>query len=586
MSEKNGEAKEVDLTVNDAISEGIRLGLATSLGETGFNSSDDNERRNLYDVFGWPKDDLTGWDEDNWVALYLRNAYAKVVNDKPAFTTWRDDPHIHEDEVTPDDEHTQFEQEVHRLARSNRIWSYSERVDRAAGLGQHGLLLLGYSDISDADDWSEEASGLNGLDDLTQLKPILETQIEDIDFGGPDSDRWGQPESYTLDLSDDIDEETEDDPLTAINVHHSRVVDVPARPLLDDETFARPRVEPVLNNILDIEKTLGSAAEAAYRAADYGLHINTDPTEVDLSDGADELRNELQRYEQDLQRYIRTQGTEVNRLGGDIQDPSGIIENNLDAISAETGIPKRELRGNQQGEQSGAEQDEKSYFGMIAERRKRYANPHIIRPLLETLQSVGILSDTPNGFVITWPDLSQLDEETQSTIESNRASVVQAVPGIAGETAIQYVKNGSDTLPEAETDQVANIDETDAHDVQTFVESYVSNQQERIPPETAAENARRGLECVEEVDTDAGKAQGRDTARLIIDAVENNEPISEDMIGEIASFDRHREQGNHEVAPEFEGSPCEDNGWVSWKLWGGSAGVDWAQELNDKLDED
>jgi len=342
MSEQNGQANEVDLTVNSAISEGIRLGLATSLGETGFNSSDDNERRNLYDVFGWPKDDLTGWDEDNWVALYLRNAYAKVVNDKPAFTTWRDDPAILEDTDSDPETETDFEQSVAQLTRNKRIWSYCERVDRAAGLGQHGLLLLGYSDIEDADDWSEEPSSLSSLDDLTQLKPILETQIEDIDFGGPDSDRWGQPESYTLDLSDDIDEETEDDPLTAINVHHSRVVDVPARPLLDDETFARPRVEPVLNNILDIEKTLGSAAEAAYRAADYGLHINTDPTEVDLSDGADELRNELQRYEQDLQRYIRTQGTEVNRLGGDIQDPSGIIERNLDAISAETGIPKRE----------------------------------------------------------------------------------------------------------------------------------------------------------------------------------------------------------------------------------------------------
>jgi hypothetical protein len=105
-----------------------------------------------------------------------------------------------------------------------------------------------------------------------------------------------------------------------------------------------------------------------------------------------------------------------------------------------------------------------------------------------------------------------------------------------------------------------------------------------VPPETAAENARRGLECVEEVDTDAGEAQGRDTAQTIIDAVENDEPLSESMVGEIASFDRHREQGNHTIDEEFEGTPCEDNGFVSWMLWGGDAGVDWAQRKNEQMD--
>jgi len=108
------------------------------------------------------------------------------------------------------------------------------------------------------------------------------------------------------------------------------------------------------------------------------------------------------------------------------------------------------------------------------------------------------------------------------------------------------------------------------------------SEEDRIPPESAAENARRGLECVEEVDTDAGEAQGRDTARKIIDAVENNEPLSEESISEIASFDRHREQGNHTVDEEFEGTPCEDNGYVSWKLWGGDEGVDWAQDTNEE----
>lgn len=582
MNERENGQRE--LRANELIGSGIRLGLATELGQTGFN--DDGARRNHFEVFGWPREDLDGWDEENWLALYLRNAYAKVVNDKPALTTWRDTPTV---EDRPDGEtQSEFEQAVVRANKNHNIWSYGERVDRAAGIGQHGLLLVGFSDVADdVGNWDTDARDeFSGLDDIVNFKPITESQIDDIDYGGPDSERWGKPESYSIDLSDDIDEEGEDDQPAFLNVHWTRVVDVPATRLLDDETLARPRAEPVLNNLLDIEKTMGAAAEAAYRAADYGLHVNADPEKVDFSEGADELRDELQRYEQELQRYIRTQGVEVNRLGGDIQDPSGIVETNLDAIAAETGIPKNELRGNQRGEVSGAEQDEKSYFGMIAERREQYATPHIVRGLIDLLVAAGVFPEPQDGsYTVSWPDLSQLSESEQADIESKRAQVIASVPGLAGDEAIAYLKNGSDALPEVDMPEpVANVDET-AEAVQAQFWDVVGNQ-DRVPPEQAAENARRGLECVEAVDTDAGKAKGRERARQIIDAVENNTGLSPETISDIASFDRHREQGNHTVDEEHEGSPCEDNGYVSWKLWGGSAGVDWAQRVNEQLDND
>lgn len=582
MSEQNGTAEEYSLTLNDAVSEGIRLGLATSLGQTGFNDTDENQRRNHFEVFGWPRDDLDGWDEDNWLALYLRNAYAKVVNDKPAFTTWRDNPEIVEN---PEVEETTFESEVKKLGRNHSVWSYAERVDRAAGIGQHGLLLIGFSDIDDVDDWSDPAEGFGGLDDITTLKPVLETQIEDIDFGGPGSDRWGQPEEYLIDLSDDVDEETEDDPLTSITVHHTRVVDVPARPLLDDETFARPRAEPVLNNLLDIEKTLGAAAEAAYRSADYGLHINADPDKVDFSEGNSELRNELTRYEQDLQRYIRTQGTEVNRLGGDIQDPTGIIERNLDMISAETGIPKRELRGNAQGEQSGAEQDEKSYFGTIEERRTRYATPHIVTSLLDLLIDVGVLTAPSEGYSVEWPDLTQLSESDQAEIEANRSSVVQAVPSIAGDTAIQYLKNGADALPEPEDDVIANldVDESDENIQADFVNRFIGNQEvDLTPPEAAQNHAQDVLDWRD--DSEKEVSGMTDTGWNRAEQLASGEELSPQDIQEIAAwFARH---GEEEYDLNEEGmDPWRDNGRVAIKGWGGPAMREWVGPKRRRLTE-
>ena len=68
----NEESSEPPLRANEAFASGVRLGIATELGQTGFN--DEGHERNHYEVFGWPRDDLDGWDDDNWLALYLRNA--------------------------------------------------------------------------------------------------------------------------------------------------------------------------------------------------------------------------------------------------------------------------------------------------------------------------------------------------------------------------------------------------------------------------------------------------------------------------------------------------------------------------------
>jgi hypothetical protein len=450
-----------EMRANEQFASGVRLGLASELGQTGFNE-DESSYRNHFEVFGWPRDLIDGWDEDNWLALYLRNAYARVVVEKPAFTTWRDDPDVVD--PTDGDEPTAFERDVERLATNRDVWSYCERVDRAAGIGQHGLLLITYDDVTGADEdgprggfdqWREDATdGFNALSDINGFKPILEAQIEDIDYGGPDSDRWGKPIEYTIDLGDEIDSETEDDESGTIQCHWTRVVDVPATRPLDDETLARPRVEPVLNNLLDIEKTLGAAAEAAYRAADYGLHLNADPTEVDVSGGMDDLQSELEAYEQDLQRYLRTTGVEVERLGGDIQDPSGIVENNLDAIAGQTGIPKKEFRGNESGEVSGADADERSYFGMVAERRQQYATPYIVRAVLDHLRLSGVLPTPSAGeYRVEWPDLTQLSAADQADIEAKRAQVIQAVPGLAGDMAMRYLKEGAEALPTDEADE-------------------------------------------------------------------------------------------------------------------------------------
>lgn len=85
-------------------------------------------------------------------------------------------------------------------------------------------------------------------------------------------------------------------------------------------------------------------------------------------------------------------------------------------------------------------------------------------------------------------------------------------------------------------------------------------------PESASNNAKRALEWAEkngwgDCGTDVGKQRANQLAK--------REPISEETISRMASFERHRQNSD---VPYSEG--C---GGLMWDAWGGTSGIEWAQ---------
>lgn len=446
-------AEDVALRAN-AVIDGLRYSLSEELGESGHHED-------WYSTFGWPKrGNNADWDADNYYALYLRNAYAYAVVAQKPKTTWKHAPEVRDRADQEEDaqrDPTEFERAITKLDREHDLWHYCHRVDRMAGIGRHGLLVIDYADTDGPEDFEEPFTGVanaSGLDMVNGYRVYPEPMIEDIEWGGPGSDRWGEPVEYQIDLGDDADAGTQDEEETTLTVHHSRVVDVPARVLDDDETRARPRQEPVLNNILDIEKALGSTAELSYRAADYGINVNLDPTKVDTGDDAMEtVKEDLQDWYHGLQPFFRTTGADVNRLGGEVKDPTGIVDNNVRAIATQTGIPQRVLEGASLGELASAEKDDEQYLGMIAERQQQYAGPYIARAIIQHHLDDNVLPDFEgNWFDLVWPDLSEMSEREAAEVMATRSSVVKnlqtAVPGLNGERAEAFVESGE--FPERE----------------------------------------------------------------------------------------------------------------------------------------
>ena len=92
-------------------------------------------------------------------------------------------------------------------------------------------------------------------------------------------------------------------------------------------------------------------------------------------------------------------------------------------------------------------------------------------------------------------------------------------------------------------------------------------------PESASNNAKRGLKYIEEYGdeincnyTRVGLARANQLA--------NKENISWDTISRMASFNRHKQ--NAEVSEENKNTPYKDCGYLAWLLWGGTSGVNWA----------
>jgi len=112
--------------------------------------------------------------------------------------------------------------------------------------------------------------------------------------------------------------------------------------------------------------------------------------------------------------------------------------------------------------------------------------------------------------------------------------------------------------------------------------------QDTTPPEQAQTNAQAVLDIREK--TDAMTDTGWNRANQLADG----ESLSEDVIQKMAQFKRHQsntEFENVSDVPESrkgedaENPWWEDNGTVAWFGWRGTAGVEWAVDQSEEMDE-
>lgn len=242
------------------------------------------------------------------------------------------------------------------------------------------------------------------------------------------SPRYGLPVMYRVTLNDP--KTTHGGiglPINTVMVHWSRIIHLSdtGQNASNSNVFSMPRMQPVLNRVLDARKIYGSAAEGFWRAAVTGLAVTTHPQlGPDAKINKTEVQNTLENYFNGFQRHVGGEGLAFETLAPIASDPTGQLDAQIQAICIQLGIPQRVFMGSERGELASS-QDDSSWNDRLDQRRQYYITPRIIRPFINRLIQVGVLPE-PEQFVVEWPDLDSLTDMDKANIANTRTTAMAA----------------------------------------------------------------------------------------------------------------------------------------------------------------
>jgi len=235
------------------------------------------------------------------------------------------------------------------------------------------------------------------------------------------SPRFGQPVLYRITINDPMQRQTGIGmPMSTLEVHYSRVIhvaDVGAN-AVSSEIFAAPRMRPVLNHLIDLQKILGACGEGYWKNAFATLAAETHPQlGGDVTIDTADLRDQMKKWRDSLDRVLAATGVTWRTISPQIVDPNSHVQNQLNAICIKLACPLRVFMGSEMGVLASG-QDSIAWSFRVRERRKNYLTPRLIVPLIDRLIQVGVLPQpAPEaGYTVDWNDDQKLLPQEQAQI--------------------------------------------------------------------------------------------------------------------------------------------------------------------------
>lgn len=428
-----------------------RSRLAQTLGMT------HNTVRDIYTEAGYP----TNLNFIDYYTRYRRQSVATRVIEAPVKACWRQQPLI----TDFDPDVSEFEKMVSDyLVKSKKLFHVLSRADKLAGIGSYAVLVLGFNDGGDLSEPVKKRDGMK----LNFIRPISQ-QNAAIDQTNQDStsERFLLPELYSIAVGANINGLK---PAETVKVHWSRVIHL-CEGLLEGDIEGTPRLMSVYNDLIDLEKISAGSGEMFWRGAIPGYLASID-SDTDIATlNTEAMKDEIEKFEHKLQRWLKLQGVNVEQLSPNISDPTPHQKVCIARISASTGIPVRLLTGSERGELASS-QDDTNWNSRVDERRTSYVEPYILRPTIDRLIDFGVLPEPVEGeedvsedtypYAVEWPPVSSPDpKEVNETIKTKTEAITAYGDSMGAETVLPLKFFLTDILGLSEDKLIEVMDEID-----------------------------------------------------------------------------------------------------------------------------
>ena len=376
------------------------------------------EKRDVYAALGY-KRSLT---YDDLRSRYERGDIAGTIVETWPDETWQEGIEVLESE--DESNQTTWEKQFIALAKRVDLYAVCRRADILAGIGRYSSILIGApGNMAD-----ELPRNLNPRS-IAYLQPHSESSLEVVELENDvNSERWGHPKVYRLKVCNPLGTSRGSlETNLSRDVRWSRVIHI-ADNTLEDPYFGKSRLERPWNRLDDLDKIAGAGSEAYWRRAHQGTVLSLDPEmEVDSAAMA-ELKQEADEFEHGQRRVLRARGLKVQQLGSDVAEFSSSLDAIVTLISATTKIPKRILLGSERGELAST-QDQENFDRRVMARQVQFAEPVILRQLVDRLMQYGALA--PIDYIVHWPSMQGLTPteraklaETLSNVNKNMGEIV------------------------------------------------------------------------------------------------------------------------------------------------------------------
>jgi hypothetical protein len=260
---------------------------------------------------------------------------------------------------------------------------------------------------------------------LLYLRAFDESLVDVVSYESDRTNhRYGMPTMYSITLNDPMGSSHGGAgyDITQVKVHWTRVIHV-ADNLGSSEIFGRPRMRPVFNRLLDLDKLYGGSAEMYWKGAFPGYLFSSDPAlKGDVNWNITTIRNQIEQYFNGLQRYAAVKGMQTSSLAPQVVDPTPQINTQIEAICILMGIPKRIFMGSERGNLAST-QDENAWNDRLKYRQSTYVTPRIVVPFVDRLIWMGVLPE-PKGYSVFWPDLATMTGAEKADIAGKRTKAM------------------------------------------------------------------------------------------------------------------------------------------------------------------